>query len=520
MSQTTKQDVSAVPSSASVRGHTPPEIRLQIWWWIILIAGVMLRFYRLDFQSLWADEGLQYFVANANSLPDVLDRLAGRSVHPPLSFLINHVFLLLQNSDFFLRLPSALFGIASLPLCYLVARRVTSRPAAVFAMLVLAISPLHIWYSQDGRMYAQLLFLFLLSSVLLFHALERAKWPWWGGYVLSVTAGMYTQVLMALGVMAQLLWVLVCHRRQLLSYCASGVAAVLLCLPLASPWVHFFLHRVSTASTHAGASLGDRPGFSWQALPYTFFVYGAGFSLGPSVAELHAERSLGFLLHFLPSIVAVGVIFVALLGIGFWAVKKQWGTKSLCLCLFGLMVPLGGVMLLSLMTEFTPNVRYTIVALPYFCILVGTALAFLWHKHTPAGLVALLAVLGVSGVSLTNYFFHPRYAKEDVRSAVAFWRSTAQHEYLLSCSTAGGGTRDAINRYLEKPEKDRHVPLGGRRQVVSKINDFFATHGASSAYIILARDWHQLRELAIRNAFSVDHEQSYPGVKIFRIFRE
>jgi hypothetical protein len=255
-----------------------------------------------------------------------------------------------------------------------------------------------------------------------------------------------------------------------------------------------------------------------MSVPYTFFAYGAGYSLGPSVAALHEERSVAFLLHFLPSIAAVGLLFGMLLLLGVWAVYKQCSRKSLLLCLLGLGIPLGGLTVLSLLTRFSFNARYTIVALPYFCLLVGAGLAFLWQRTPPVGAVATLALVGVCGLSLHNYFFTPYYAKEDVRAAVTFWRQTAAHEPLFSVSPAGG-VRDTVNRYLAVSERPQHTPLGGNRQVVERLHAFFSTSTAASASIIVVRDWRQVRERAIRQAFPISQEQTLPGVKVLRITR-
>ena len=148
----------------------------RVWLWSIVILGGILRFYRLDYQSLWLDEGLQYFVANNNSIWELFSQT--RSFHPPLSFVINHAFLQIGESEFFLRLPSALFGVASLPVFYLLARELTSRRVALLSTFVLAVSPFHVWYSQEGRMYAQVLFFSLLSSVVLLQAKKRREARW------------------------------------------------------------------------------------------------------------------------------------------------------------------------------------------------------------------------------------------------------------------------------------------------------------------------------------------------------
>src|SRR5262245_8692965 len=196
------------------------------WVCLVIAIGGILRLYGLDFQSLWLDEGLQYYVSTQNSIGKLF--FQNLSFHPPLSFVINHVFLLIGDSDFLLRLPSALFGIASLPVLYILARDLTSTQDAVLAVFVLAVSPFHIWYSQEGRMYAQLMFFSLLSAVLLMQALRRGKARWWVYYTLIGAAGMYTHVFMAIALGAQFFWVLLFHRRHLLSIAASGVAVALL----------------------------------------------------------------------------------------------------------------------------------------------------------------------------------------------------------------------------------------------------------------------------------------------------
>src|SRR5262245_57892685 len=196
------------------------------WLGLIFGVGASLRLYGLEFQSLWHDEGLQYYVATKNSVGALLGQ--SHSFHPPLSFIINHLFLLMGQSDFFFRLPSALFGIATLPVLYILARDLTSMKVAVFAVFVLALSPFHLWYSQEGRMYSQLMFLSLLSSVLLLEALRRGTVTWWIYYVLVGAAGMYTHVFMALALIGQFVWVSLFKRRYLGAMTVSAAMVAIL----------------------------------------------------------------------------------------------------------------------------------------------------------------------------------------------------------------------------------------------------------------------------------------------------
>ena len=486
-------------------------------FWLALIFGVGtgLRLYGLEFQSLWQDEGLQFYVATQNSFSELFHQT--RSFHPPLSFIVNHLFLLLGDSDFLLRLPSALCGIASLPILYVLGRELTSKEATVFAVFVLALSPFHIWYSQDARMYSQLMFLSLLSSVLLLQALRRGKVSWWFYYVLVSAAGMYTHVFVGLALAAQFLWVALYYRRQLRPIIVGGLAVALLFLPWALflPWLTGFARNVSAHGLVLGLASDGRAGFTWAAVPYTLFVYAAGFSLGPSVAELHMDKGLRLILTFLPSITVVMSIFLVVLGIGIWALNKCFGARAAMFCLLGFFVPLVGASVYSLTPNATFNVRYTVSAFPYFCLFIGTALAYVVGANKVLGAGAVLAVIGISSASLYSHFTNPRYAKEDIRSAVAFWQQTEGDGALIAI-----GSPYPAHRYVGASDANRLFLIGtSSNEIVPRIEQVFLKQNTSSAYVVLARDWDKSRETAIRNAFAGTLERSFPGVKVFRISR-
>jgi len=498
-------------------GNYNPVLKSQkLWLWVIIVVGASLRLYGLDFQSLWVDEGLQFYVASNYGMSEIFYQT--NSFHPPLSFIINRAFLQIGESEFFLRLPSALFGIASLPAFYVLAKKLTSPQVAVLGVFLLAISPFHVWYSQEGRGYSQLIFFSLLSSALLIQALERGKARWWVYYTIIGAAGMYTHVLMVLALIAQFLWVSLYHRRRLVAHTASGAMVFLSFLPwtLLLPWAYHFFERVSgpgtTMATPAGQRAGFRAGVSLVNVPYTLFAYSSGFSIGPSVAELHEDRSLGFILQFVPEILLVGVVSGTLLVVGIFALYKLFGARSTAFCLLGLCLPVLGALLYAAIPRTAYNVRYSIVAFPYFCILLATGLSAIRQKNGWAGVICLLAISAISLTSLANHYFNPRYAKEDVKSAVAFWRSVSKNEPLLSYKVDR-----AVSVYLRDSEEKRHSRIRG--DIVSNIRLFLSETKTPHVYVLLARDWRQLKENEIRNAFSVDNKRSYPGVTIIKISR-
>jgi len=499
-------------ASVNTTSHT-------LWVAVCLLIGIVLRLFRLDAQSLWSDEGIQYFIASAGSFWEVIQRAQEHTFHPPLSFILNYVFLQVQESDTFLRLPSALMGIISLPLTYGLVRKLTSKQVALGALFVLAISPLHIWYSQEARMYMPLLLASVLNTLVLLYALERGRFFWWALYACTMALGVFLHIFMVLNGLLHVLWLLLCHRRALLRLIATGIAAAILAAPVMMQWAEVFTRQLNPSSSTTAATIasGDRIGFELAAIPYTFYTYGAGLSLGPSISGLHANRGLSYLLQFLPSIVAVGLIFGVLLVLGLLVLPKYGSWPAWWLCLLGLGVPIAGVALFTVVGDFSYNVRYTLIAYPYFCILAGAGCVVLAQRSRWAGALAVLALVSLAAVSLANYFGNPDYAKDDVRGAVALWRSASTDELLLGCSAAGGVDK-VLNRYLDPDEQKRYIWIAGN-DTAERTQAVFESQNVQSVYILIARDWQKRRENAIREAFKVSEEYTYPGVRLMKIIR-
>lgn len=489
------------------------------WLALCLLIGICLRWFRLEAQSLWADEGVQYFIASAPTLDAFWERVAHRTFHPPLSYFISHMFLRIHDSDFFLRLPSVLFGMGSILLAYWLVRKLTSVSVALVTMWLLAISPFHVWYSQEARMYAPLLFVALLSTLCFMWAVETKRWYWWGCYVCTLAAGMYIHVFMVLQIMVHGLWLLFWFRHAWLAYFGTGLLTAVLAFPVIRPWVMFVSPRISP-ELFEGVATGSngRMTVGWEGILYTFYAYGVGFSLGPSLTDLHSDRDVASLLPHLPLIGVVAVVYGTLLMVGLRRLSRQGSWRLTGQCLIAFAGPIIGAALLTSMSSFSFNVRYTIISFPYFCLVVGAAVVYLGRRHVWLGTLALLVLTAMSTWSLANYFGLPYYSKTNLRAAVAHWRATGESSELLSVSPAGG-VRDVVNRYLSPAEQQRHTPLGGGK-TVDRVRHFFETHDVPYVYILFARDWQQRREVAVRNVFAVQSEQTFTGVKLLKIARQ
>lgn len=139
---------------------------------LILAAGAFLRLYDLGTQSQWIDEILSTLNASL-SWHYIFSLSWNVEVHPPGYYLFKHIQLFFGHSDFWLRLPSALAGIACLPLAHRLALTLRDdRRLGHLAMALLAVSPLHIWASRQTRPYG---IIALAAMALTLHLARAAR---------------------------------------------------------------------------------------------------------------------------------------------------------------------------------------------------------------------------------------------------------------------------------------------------------------------------------------------------------
>ena len=125
----------------------------------LLLAGVVvlamaLRFWRL---GEWNFQATEIFTLRDSLRPQFHNAR-------PLGYLLNYYLVrpFMPLDEFGLRLLPAIFGALAVPAFYLVSRRLVGMRAAFLGMLLLAVSPLLISYSQLARYWS---LVFLLSTI-------------------------------------------------------------------------------------------------------------------------------------------------------------------------------------------------------------------------------------------------------------------------------------------------------------------------------------------------------------------
>ncbi len=158
-------------------GSAPLSARTELpgWWPLaaLTLLAAVLRLSTLDLQSFWYDEAFTPVHVLHASLSATLRAVSHTENSPPLWYLIEWVdYRLLGSGEFALRLPSALAGIAAVPVTWAIGEIVAGRRAAIASAALVAVNPLFVWYSQEARAYG----LFVLTaalSILCFLRLRR-----------------------------------------------------------------------------------------------------------------------------------------------------------------------------------------------------------------------------------------------------------------------------------------------------------------------------------------------------------
>ena len=129
----------------------------------LIVLAFAVRIYRLDFQSIWWDEGHSIQMASAPIAE--IPTLPGMDVHPPGFFAMLHGWMALAGrSEFALRYLSLVFSVLTVALLVRFGRRMGGWRVGLTAGWLAALSPFYVAYAQEVRMYAAVT-LFALASV-------------------------------------------------------------------------------------------------------------------------------------------------------------------------------------------------------------------------------------------------------------------------------------------------------------------------------------------------------------------
>jgi hypothetical protein len=447
----------------------------------MLVAAALL-LVNLGSRPLWGDEIINVIIDRqdlnsvlANLLvtpPGPTTRLVGLDLHPPLFHLIQHVWLKLAgSSELAVRLPSVVYGLIALFLLYCIGRLIDGRATALWALLLVAISPFWLLYARMGRYYALTAMLALASTLLYLELLKRATRVKWAAYFLVNTAMLYTDYLVATLLICQVVYLIWARptRRWLVTWTATMalVGAVYL------PWLHVWLKQSAILVNQAVVADLSR---SLVGTLLMFIFPWLSFTVGETVFPWEV-----------PAIVA-GLLFVGLLLRGFAYFSKHpaavdWpGSRAAFAVLFIVIPLLGTIGVLTFLAPVIPFIatgNHAFFVFPFVALLAAgglRAIDRLGWRAAAIGLLALAHSYSIRNYYVGEHFINPIYAVP-THTVVADVMALAQPgDAILSDFDTGFGyyfeqlPRGGVAHYYVDSPEGREViadlarDIGERRQ--------------------------------------------------------
>jgi hypothetical protein len=278
-------------------------------FWLLLLAALGFRLFRLNAYSIWLDEAWQY-----GSSDHPLDRVKSDTGFPVdqmfLSMLVTNLHILTHfDADAWqLRMSPVIFGVAAVATIFFLAREMFDERTAWVATCLATVWPRLIQYSQEMRAYSLFVLLATTAAFALLRALRTNSLKYWVLFSASVILELYNHFMAATNALALGLftagWVAVTlirtyfpspapyTRRALLArlgLAAAGFAAIGLGL---LPVLQFYIRFQNFVSRQ-----GYRGGSPLRLTPdnlQTIFGFDIGLGIGTSVYIIGACAIIGF----------------------------------------------------------------------------------------------------------------------------------------------------------------------------------------------------------------------------------
>ena len=473
---------------------------------IILLLGAGLRAWGVQEQSLSSDELLELGIAKSQ-IGEIIHKGDG---FPPLYHLLLHGWLKLFANDLAMRWLSVLFGCAAILTMWKLAPWLDNIKSRLWATLLLAISPFHIWYSQEARAYSLYFLLALLAIGFLARARRTDRWQDWTAYVFAAAAGIFTHYYFAILIAVGCVYLFLEQRkwsalkRAALAHCGLALCA----LPVIWLLIGDIAFQTST--------ILSRIPFTFKAFGYTLFSFIAGYAIGPSMRELHTASPSQAIIAALPwlALIASGIL-VLLFNARRELCDKIW-LQRLAVWLL-LPVLLCGVLAEAISVCF--KLQYVLWAsIPLF-ICLGHALALSCDRRSTQ--FAMLILGFVFATSLHNRRYDAAYKNDDAAALARYLKvQTGQKTpiFVMACYMT-----EPLRYYLGNDWRIHPLPdVGFQAQYLHEalqvLEPFYAGH--TPFWLVYTRAYHgdptgQFKKTILEKSL-VQTKANFAGIELYQ----
>jgi len=376
---------------------------------VLTTSGLALRLTGALGQDLAGDELILHRAVHGHSLAQVLDIVSRTEKTPPLGFILDWLAGHLGAGATSTRIPSVVFGTATIPCVYGVGRLLVGRWQGLVGAGFAALSPFAVFYGIENRSYAMAAFFVVAATLVLLVALDRARprW-WWAAYAAAVAAAVYSHYTAVLPLAVLTAWAAWVHRDRVRELAIATVAAALAFVP----WLWGFSHQLEISADEARRIESTNP------VTFHNLLSAEGKSLAGSpvlgLAQVPGRVALAALVASL--VTAAGAVAIRL------ARERPRIAPPRGIVLLGLLAlaaPIGIVAYgVRPDTSFLLP-RNLLVSAPFAWLLGGALIVASGRRVAPiCAAVALAALLAGSVVSLDDDHRRPAYSE-----AAAYIRS-------------------------------------------------------------------------------------------------
>jgi len=407
----------------------------------LTLLALVLRYIWHDAQPLWTDEAITWEFAKVDWSGLILRQLYDAS--PPGSYLLLKAWLHFARSDEEMRLLPALLGVATVPLTYLLGARLHGRATGLLAALLVAVNPLHLYYSNEVR-YPALLTLLLTAQALTFVELTRKKtWPWFAAWSLAGALALWVQYFAVFFIAAEMAYAFIAFRRDRKTIARLLIALLATTLLFLPWWTEFTLQMTRGKPSRQFFSF-----FQELFLAPAFLVLGGSEWSLPTLLGRAPESPA-----YVPLALLLIAPFLAALVLG-WRRDRTRQPPRLCSWLFA--APTAMLLAAAFVVPvFRP--KYLLPVLPLAAVLAGAGLVWLEQRRRVLGWALAASVLAVSIYGAVLLQTDPRLRKEP-------WDEVAR---TISALARDGDVVAVPNDYYSIALR---FALDGRRPIAALVN--------------------------------------------------
>ena len=364
---------------------------------IIIFLGAFLRLYNLGVSGTGLftfNEAAQFLIATHDS-DSLINAIIQNDFAPPLYHFLLRIWVSLGKTEFIARLFSAIFGIFSIPIIYLISKELYNEKVGLISAMLLAMSPFNVWASQITRHYSLFLFITLCSVYYFIQILNNpySSKKTWFLFVTTTLMMMYTHYFSFLVIVVENFLAVFFVYRNKIHLKSWIVSQISLCI-LYIPWLPFLFMSIGRRSNPYSEPMG----LSIIEIPLLFEYF--------SIGILHTFNSWKFDIVVLILAIIIYSIFFAK---GLLELKNNKSSGIIILSF--LFIPLIISFLFGSKIGFAP--RYLInISFAYY-IIISLALSKVKDKRHFFAIIACLLLISV-GTIYQNQVYFISIAKNDL----------------------------------------------------------------------------------------------------------